>query len=307
MSYAHEIFGVRETRHDIWMQDLLLAGTSSATFNSDRLREIAASPFVKDNGWAGYYMLLWCKYNNVPLNEIMRVGQKVAIRNSDYGTVDNYILNSMSATAAYFASANYIAYMPVLSSDKEYYDGIRDNTFIGAWLKAETPNWYSGINSVFTGVSLMVVAYGYSHGLPEEFKDLLKRNTSEPKNVNPFVLDDPYYLYRTCYSLGVRNEFGTTAIETAKIILDGNLSAKIRVGGAFWSAFIPTSSTQGNPNPLVGATWSEKPHIMATLTDALGTQFMNLDTNTVVESVTSAFPVLNNSYCGHLARFSVEI
>lgn len=307
MSYAHEIFGVRETRHDIWMQDLLLAGTASTTFNSDRMREIAASPFVKDNGWAGYYLLLWCKYNNVPLNEIMRVGQRVSIRNADYGTVDIYILNSMSATAAYFVSANYIAYMPVLSSDKTYYDGIRDNTFIGAWLKADTPNWYNGINSGATGVSAMVAAYGYSHGIPEEFKDVLNRNVSEPKNVNPFVLDDPYYLYRTCYKLGVRNEFGPTSVQTAKIILDGNLPDKIYIGGPFWSAFIPASSTQSNSNPLVGATWSEKPHVMATLADALATKFMNLDTNTAVESVSAAFPILNNSYCGHLARFSVEI
>lgn len=307
MSYAHEIFGVKETRYDIWKQDLMIAGTASAVFNSERMRELAASAFVKEDGFVGYYMLLWCKYNNVPLNELMRVGQKVAIQNSDYGTVDMYVLNSMSATAAYFASTHYIAYMPILAPTATYYDGNFYNTIIGSWLKAETPNWYSGITSGSKGMSALVAEYGYSHGLPEEFKDVLKRNVNERQFVNPFVVDDPSYLYRDGWSIGIRNEFGPTAIHTAKIVLDDVLPEKVRMGASFWTAFIPQASTQNNAYPLIGATWSEKPHVMATLDNANNLKFKNLDTNTFVDGTVGSYPNLATSNVGHLARFSVDI
>lgn len=306
MSYAHEIFGIRETRHDMWMQDLLIAGTSSATFNSDRMREIAASPFVKDNGWAGYYLLLWCKYNNVPLNEVMRVGQKVAIRNSDYGTVDNYILTSMSDGACYFSSQGYITYMPALTSDATYYDGNPSNTLIGTWLRAETPNWHSAIASGSTGLNAVVAEYGYSHGLPDEFKDVLKRNITQPKYVNPISHDEPYYLYNTAYKLGVRNEFAPTGVHIAKIFFNNVLPDKVGIGKPFWSVILPVSATKDMTYPLLGPTWSEKPHVMASLVNVNNMKLKNLDTNTYVDGSVGSYPNMATSNVGHLARFSVE-
>lgn len=302
MSYAHEIFGVRETRHDIWMQDLLIAGTASTTFNSDRMREIAASPFVKDNGFAGYYMVLWCKYNNVPLNEIMRVGQRLTLTNSDYGTTDDYILTSISTTAAHFLSARYVAYMPAIPTDSTYYDGNWQNSYIGAWLKAETPNWHSAMAAGATGMSAMIGEYGYSHGIPEEFRDILAQNTANPAFVHPFISDEPFTLYNTGYTLGVRNEFGNTAIKTAKIVTNGKLDSKIRIGGAFWSAILPTGSTETNASPQHGSAWLETPTQIASLANTNAGCYTYVPTGGTTPASSPKLIHLT----GHLARFAVE-
>lgn len=253
MSYAHEIFGVRETRHDIWMQDLLLAGTSSATFNSDRMLEIASSPFVKDNGWAGFYLILWCKYNNVPLNEVLRVGQKVAIRNSDYGTVDNYILIRILSGKATFVSENFIGYMPTLSSAATHYDGIAANTFCGAWLQAETPNWFDKTTMV-GNTHKLIEEYGYSHGISEEFKEILSQNAvAYERCVNPYINDNPKDLYEYT-KLGMVNAPGATGIYSARLCGLTPLSAAR--GKKAWALVLPTSSTSGNAVPLAAPFWS---------------------------------------------------
>lgn len=310
MSYAHEIFGVRETRHDMWMQDLLLAGTSSATFNSDRMREIAASPFIKDNGWAGYYLLLWCKYNNVPLKDMMRVGQKVAIRNSDYGTVDNYILVTINGTVAHFASAGFVCHMPTLPTGSTHYDGVADNTLIGAWLKSTVPNWHPNETPAAEGkgIGSVVAEYGYMHGLPEEFKDLLNQNTSQPKYFYPVINDTPYYLYNDWYKLGVRNAFSETGVYIAKKMVVNSLPAKIRVGGTYWSVVLPSGSTQNNAYPLLGPTWLEDPAFIASTTEANAVSYRDLKSNAVVSlPSTSSFPSLARYSSPHLARFTVDV
>lgn len=305
MSYAHEIFGVKETRYDIWKQDLMLAGTSSATFNSDRMREIASSAFVKDDGFAGYYMLLWCKYNNVPLSEVMRVGQKVAIQNNDYGTVDNYVLNYIDSTAAYFVSANFVGYMPTLVSESTFYDGNSANTVIGSWLKAETPNWHASIVPSANGVGALVGDYGYMHGLPEEFKDILKQNATMAKCPWPLIDNDAAFLYNDYYKLGVRNTFGPTAIHTAKIISNGNLASNMKLGSPFWCVLVPESSTQNNAYPLVGATWHQGANGVSSLAQANALQVQTLPGTTVSTLTLSSFPKLNAS-TPHFARFAVE-
>lgn len=303
MSYAHEIFGVRETRHDIWMQDLLLAGTSSAVFNSDRMKEIAASPFVKENGWAGYYMLLWCKYHNVPLKDTMRVGQRLTLRNSDYGTTDDYIITSISDTAAHFVSAGYVAYMPAIPTTATYYDGDWQNTLIGAWLKGETPNWHDSQPAGAKGMAALIAEYGYSHGIPEEFKDILAQNTANPKFVHPFIEDEPFTLYNNGYRLGVRNEFSSTGVYTAKIYTDGGLGGgKIRIGGAFWSAILPESSTASDTKPLYGSAWLEGPAYIASRDNANNGLYTNLEGN---GTQSATIPSLV-APTGQLARFAVE-
>lgn len=306
MSYAHEIFGVRETRHDIWMQDLLLAGTSSATFNSDRMREIAASPFVKDNGWAGYYLLLWCKYNNVSIKDIFQIGQNVAIRNIDYGTVDNYVLVSVSDTVANFVSSCFVGFMPTLPATATHYDGVDGNTIIGQWLRGETPNWCSTVAPAASGLGALTATYAYGHGIPEELKDILKQNKSWPTYFYPVMSDEPYFLYNSWYKLGVRNVFGNTAIHTAKILTNNNLDAKFKIGRAYWSVILPMNSTETNAYPLLGPSWLEKPSNIGSISEVNALSYKDLDQNIVVQLASASLPSFTANTT-HLARFTVEL
>lgn len=305
MSYAHEIFGVKETRYDIWKQDLMLAGTASTTFNSDRMQEIASSAFVKDDGFAGYYMLLWCKYNNIPLNQVMRVGQKVAVQNNDYGTVDNYVLVTLTDSLAYFVSEYFVAYMPTILQNSTHYDGNPNNSLIGAWLKAENPNWHPMVAPTAKSLGAIVADYGYMHGIPEELKDILKQNKSQPTYVYPIIHDTPYFLWNDWYPLGVTNKFGPTSIRMAKIISNGNLSDKMKLGNAFWSVMLPTKSTEGMAYPTYGPTWLEKPYCVGSLEQIQTLKVQNLSTGTVENIATNSLPSFVYS-TPHLARFTIE-
>lgn len=306
MSYAHEIFGVKGTRYDIWTQDLLLAGTASATFNSDRMREIAASPFVKDDGFAGYYLLLWCKYNNIPLNEIMRVGQKVAITNNDYGTVDYYILVTVNSSMLHFVSANFVGFMPTLVPGSTYYDGDPDHSLIGMWYKSESPNWCGSVTTGLTGVNALVANYAYGHGVPEELKDILKQNVSQPKHFYPVINDTPYFLYNDWYPLGVRNTFGNTAIHLSKMH-NTPMGSNVRLGAPCWSVVLPAGSTEHNTYPQLGPTWLETPHSVATITEINSLTIRNLSDNVTYTTTIDNVPNMTVYNTPHLARFTVEI
>lgn len=308
MSYAHEIFGIKENRNQLWMQDLLHAGVSSVTFNSDRMLEIASSPFFKENGVAGYYMLLWCGYNNVSLKKFFKSGQKVTVQNSDYGTADTYILTGID-TSAQFVSEKYIAYMSTIAPGSEYYDGNVNNTVIQSWLAAETPNWFSGITSDTTGLGVIVNAYGYAHGLPTELKELLKRNTVQPKKFYPVINNEPYFLYNTWYGLGVKNEVGYTAMRLIRMANPTYYSdPKFSIGHTLSTIIMPTSTTQNNAHPLLAPCWLENtdPYLVGSLENVNNSQVKNLKTNELVTMPTESLPKLTDMV-PQLARFSLDL
>lgn len=304
MSYAYEVFGIKETRHDIWMQDLLLAGTAGATFNSDRMYEIAASSFVKDNGFAGYYMLLWCKYNNVPISDIFRLGQRVAIQNNDYGTVDDYILIGLDSNSAHFASSTFIGYMPVLEPNSTHHDGDMNNTLIAKWLKAETPNWSDSIVPTISGLGAIVAEYGYAHGLPEEFKDILKSNTSSSKVVYPVVADTPYYFHNTWMPLGVKNVFGNTSIYLAKRMKVTD--PKVKIGAHSWGTVVPASNTESNSYPTRCPFWSETTYFIGSLEDVNTNQVTNMNNDVKTSLPETSFPSMTSFSTPQFAVFSVN-
>lgn len=308
MSYAHEIFGIKENRNQLWMQDLLLAGVTSSTFNSDRMLEIAASPFVKENGIAGYYLLLWCSYNNVKLSNIFQIGQKVTVKNSDYGTADNYILVEIDTATAYFASEKYVAYMPAIDPSATYYDGVITNTVIQSWLKAETPNWFAGITPSASGLGALVAEYGYAHGIPVELKEILQRNTVQPKFFYPVISDEPYFLYNSWYKLGVKNAFGYTAMHIIRMLDPSYYTdPKLKIGQMFHTIIIPTASTQNNVKPLFAPCWLENdvPCMVGSLENVNDMKVKNLETNEAVTMLASSFPQLNHTV-PQIARFAVE-
>lgn len=308
MSYAHEIFSIKENRNQIWMQDLLLAGITGATFNSDRMLEVAASPFIKDNGVAGYYMLLWCKYNNVKLSDMFKIGQKVTVKNSDYGTADNYILVDIDTTTARFVSEKYVAYMPAISPNATYYDGVMSNTVIQSWLKAETPNWFSGITPSTTGLGAIVAEYGYAHGIPVELKEILQRNTTQPKFFYPVVSDEPYFLYNTWYKLGIKNSFGYTAMYLIRTVNPTYYTdAKLKIGQMYRTIIMPMATTQNNTQPLLAPCWLENndPYLIGSLSDVNDGKVKNLYTNEQVTMPSSSLPKLTDTV-PQMAIFAVE-
>jgi hypothetical protein len=254
MSYAEHIFGTKENRIEMWVQDLMLAGTASATFNSDRMLEISESVFARDNGIAGYYLLLWCKYRGINLATAFRVGQKIAVPNRDYGTVDTYVLAEIRDTFAYFVSANYMYYGVAISPNNfKYYDGIVGNTVVGAWLSAETPNWYTGIDYPFVVsseyYSKLNQQYGYAHGVPDELKDILKQNVSQAKTFTPVLSDNPIGIIKCALENGATLKPSQTALYLLNKC--GN-DEGITYNRNYWSVSIPTSSTQNNAIPAAG-------------------------------------------------------
>lgn len=254
MSYAEHIFGVKEARIEMWVQDLMIAGTASATFNSDRMLEISESVFARDNGIAGYYLLLWCKYRGINLATVFRVGQKIAVPNRDYGTVDTYVLAEIRDTFAYFVSTNYMYYGVAISPNNfTHYDGVVDNTVVGAWLSAETPNWYTAIDYQFTNDGgyyfKLNQEYGYAHGVPDELKDILKQNVLQAKTFTPVISDNPRGIIKCALEGGATLKPSQTALH---LLNKCGKDEGITYNRNYWAVSIPILSTENNAIPAAG-------------------------------------------------------
>lgn len=325
MSYAEHIFGVKEARIEMWVQDLMLAGTASATFNSDRMLELSESVFARDNGIAGYYLLLWCKQRGVNLATAFRVGQKVAVPNRDYGTVDTYILAEIRDTMAYFVSANYMYYGAAISpNDFTHYDGNIGNTVVGAWLGSETPNWYIRIDYPFVNdggyYSKLNQQYGYAHGVPDELKDILKQNVSQSKTFTPVISNSPGGIIKSAIDNGATLKPSQTALYLLNKC--GN-SLNITYDRNYWSVSFPSGSTENNAIPAAGGYFAKNNSgrvFAADVTDMnsgvysgspsysiRGITSTDIFNNSTVESGTeSEFPSLL-THAAHLSTFKVEL
>lgn len=203
MSYAEQLYGVRENEALSYVTDLAWFGTDSYVFRND---ELMARLFNSRTGMlnpvSNFYIVKWLRQKGYSLSDYLSIGFTVALYNSDLGVNLYFVLYSFNndGTANWISRNSYFL-LPLTAVDLDGDCGswldMEDYTFV-QYLNGTTVDWTRDMSEYVPAMAnankgtFNYYVYsklpGFLHGLPGDATTILK-----PVK----VLDESHNLYAT--------------------------------------------------------------------------------------------------------------
>jgi hypothetical protein len=185
MSYAEQLFGVKENRAIEFATDLAWFGTNSVVYNdTEMMQEVLECPEAQKNPIANYYIYKYVREHGLDVQTYIPLGFKIGMYNKDYGFVINFMLFSYESgyckfISDYSAGPFGLSWSPVGTNGSTILN-MEDYTFI-QFFNGSIKEWHKEWNEFYAPVDhdyymdkIMITMPGFLHGFSEDVKEDLK-------------------------------------------------------------------------------------------------------------------------------------